>query len=103
PTAQTHPPRRALPTRRSSDLLPSGTRRAGSPEQDVVEEVKKELARMQRRYDFIIIAAPTSYVQKSASSIVPAPDVILCARIAHTDRKSTRLNSSHDQISYAVF
>src|SRR5206468_10650612 len=23
--------------------------------------------------------------------------------IAHTDRKSTRLNSSHDQISYAVF
>jgi Mrp family chromosome partitioning ATPase len=69
---------------RPLDVLPSGTRRAGSPEQDVVEEVKKELARMQRRYDFIIIAAPTSYVQKSASSIVPAPDVILCARIAHT-------------------
>jgi Mrp family chromosome partitioning ATPase len=65
-------------------VLPSGTRRAGAPDQDVVEEVKKELARMQRRYDFIIIAAPTSYVQRSASSIVPAPDVILCARIAHT-------------------
>jgi Mrp family chromosome partitioning ATPase len=54
------------------------------PETNVVEEVKKELARMQRRYDFIIIAAPTSYVQRSASSIIPAPDVILCARIAHT-------------------
>jgi Mrp family chromosome partitioning ATPase len=39
---------------------------------------------MQRRYDFIIIAAPTGYVQRSASSIIPAPDVILCARIAHT-------------------
>src|SRR5688572_32264403 len=25
------------------------------------------------------------------------------ARTAHTDRKSTRLNSSHSQISYAVF
>jgi Mrp family chromosome partitioning ATPase len=69
---------------RPLDVLPSGTRRAGAPEQDVIEEVKKELARMQRRYDFIIIAAPTSYVQRSASSIIPAPDVILCARIAHT-------------------
>jgi len=69
---------------RPLDVLPSGTRRAGLPEPDVVEEVRKELARMQRRYDFIIITAPTSYVQRSASSIIPAPDVIMCARIAHT-------------------
>src|SRR5256886_3786840 len=26
-----------------------------------------------------------------------------CPRLAHGDRKSTRLNSSHSQISYAVF
>lgn len=69
---------------RPLDVLPSGTRRVGPPEPDVVEEVRKELARMQRRYDFIIITAPTSYVQRSATSIIPAPDVILCARIAHT-------------------
>ncbi len=69
---------------RPLDVLPSGTRRSGMPESTVVEEVKKELARLQRRYDFIIIAAPTSYVQRSAASIIPAPDVILCARIAHT-------------------
>jgi Mrp family chromosome partitioning ATPase len=69
---------------RPLDVLPSGTRRSGLPEANVVEEIKRELARMQRRYDFIIIAAPTSYVQRSASSIIPAPDVILCARIAHT-------------------
>ena len=69
---------------RPLDVLPSGTRRSGLPEASVVEEVRKELARMQRRYDFIIIAAPTSYVQRSASSIIPAPDLILCARIAHT-------------------
>jgi len=69
---------------RPLDVLPSGTRRAGPPEPDIVEEVRRELARMQRRYDFIIITAPTSYVQRSASSIIPAPDVILCARIAHT-------------------
>ncbi len=69
---------------RPLDVLPSGTRRAGLPEPDVVGEVRNELARMQRRYDFIIIAAPTSYVQRSATSIIPAPDVILCARVAHT-------------------
>ena len=69
---------------RPLDVLPSGTRRSGLPEQNVVDEVRNELARMQRRYDFIIIAAPTSYVQRSASSIIPAPDVILCARVAHT-------------------
>src|SRR5688572_27064650 len=69
---------------RPLDVLPSGTRRVGPPAPDVVEEVRRELARMQRRYDFIIIAAPTSYVQRSASSIIPAPDVILCARLAHT-------------------
>ena len=69
---------------RPLDVLPSGTRRSGLPEMNVVDEVRSELARMQRRYDFIIIAAPTSYVQRSATSIIPAPDVILCARVAHT-------------------
>jgi Mrp family chromosome partitioning ATPase len=69
---------------RPLDVLPSGTRRSGLPESNVVDEIRSELARMQRRYDFIIIAAPTSYVQRSATSIIPAPDVILCARVAHT-------------------
>ena len=69
---------------RPLDVLPSGTHRVGPPAPDVVEEIRRELARMQRRYDFIIITAPTSYVQRSASSIIPAPDLILCARIAHT-------------------
>ncbi|HEY0529149.1 MAG TPA: hypothetical protein VGD02_10000 [Gemmatimonadaceae bacterium] len=69
---------------RPLDVLPSGTRRAGMPDENVVSEVRNELARMQRRYDFIIIAAPTSYVQRSASSIIPAPDVIFCGRVAHT-------------------
>jgi Mrp family chromosome partitioning ATPase len=69
---------------RPLDVLPSGTRRAGVPEANIVDEIRNELARMQRRYDFIIMAAPTSYVQRSATSIIPAPDVILCARVAHT-------------------
>src|SRR2546421_4237249 len=35
--------------------------------------------------------------------VEPAHRVGPPARPARTDRKSTRLNSSHDQISYAVF
>src|SRR2546421_12311767 len=31
------------------------------------------------------------------------PPVARDGRLEHADRKSTRLNSSHDQISYAVF
>ena len=69
---------------RPLDVLPSGTKRAGLPEPHVVEDVKNELARLQRRYDFIIIAAPTSYVQRTETSIIPGPDVILCARVART-------------------
>lgn len=87
-TGSTTWPEAVVPTTigrdRPLDVLPSGTRRAGLPEENVVNEVRNELARMQRRYDFIIIAAPTSYVQRSASSIIPAPDVIFCARVAHT-------------------
>src|SRR2546427_8680117 len=32
-------------------------------------------------------------------------DIVICATLepTHADRKSTRLNSSHSQISYAVF
>src|SRR2546430_10333229 len=32
-----------------------------------------------------------------------APDHVACDRLLEEDRKSTRLNSSHSQISYAVF
>src|SRR2546421_1362066 len=40
----------------------------------------------------------------SSTRVMTTPTGAVRARAArHTDRKSTRLNSSHDQISYAVF
>jgi hypothetical protein len=39
---------------------------------------------MERRYDLIVIAAPTAYVQRGPSSIIPSPDVVLCVRVGHT-------------------
>src|SRR2546421_8986862 len=37
------------------------------------------------------------------STTLLGPDEIRGSRLVRLDRKSTRLNSSHDQISYAVF
>jgi Mrp family chromosome partitioning ATPase len=66
------------------DVLPSGTRRAGPPGEEAAERIREDFARMERRYDLIIIAAPTAYVQRGAASIIPGPDIVLCARVAHT-------------------
>jgi Mrp family chromosome partitioning ATPase len=66
------------------DVLPSGTKRSGSPNESAAERIRGDFARMERRYDLIVIAAPTAYVQRGRASIIPGPDVVLCARIAHT-------------------
>jgi cellulose biosynthesis protein BcsQ len=52
--------------------------------------VKSELAALQRRYDFIIIAAPTSYVQRTETSIIPSDELLLTARVARTSVESLR-------------
>jgi Mrp family chromosome partitioning ATPase len=69
---------------RPLDVLPSGTRRVGIPSVEVAERIREDFARMERRYDLIVIAAPTEYVLQQATAIMPSPDVVLCARIGHT-------------------
>ncbi len=69
---------------RGLDILPSGTRRAGPPNAEAVQRIRGDFARMERRYDLIVIAAPTSYVMRGPDSIIPGPDVILCARMGRT-------------------
>lgn len=69
---------------RMLDILPSGTRHAGESSPEVVERMRGDFARMERRYDLIVIAAPTAYVLRGTTSIIPSPDIVLCARVAHT-------------------
>ncbi len=69
---------------RTLDILPSGTKRQSMVDVAAVERVRGDFARMEKRYDLIVIAAPTAYVQRGRASIIPGPDVILCARVAHT-------------------
>jgi Mrp family chromosome partitioning ATPase len=69
---------------RPLDVLPSGNGRLGAATPDAVRTVRETLTRMERRYDFIAIAAPTSYVQLATNTIIPVPDVVVCARVGVT-------------------
>ena len=69
---------------RPLDVLPSGTGRVVHADGPTISAMQGGFQRMQRRYDFIVIAAPLSFVVRDAMSIIPGPDVILCGRIART-------------------
>src|SRR5206468_10330225 len=91
------PPTSTLfPTRRSSDL--SNTDRAG------VSDAPGKAHRHQRLMFVVTIGlvfeAEVGFVE--ARGVADRPALMNPAAI-EGDRKSTRLNSSHDQISYAVF
>lgn len=81
---------------RPLDVLPSGSKRVGMLEPHVTEAAKSEFLRLQKRYDFIIIAAPTSYVQRTATSVIPSPEVLLTARVGHT--RLTTLKSAAESL-----
>src|SRR5699024_12702352 len=80
PSVDPHPVQRSFPTRRSSDL------RLDSSDEDVLAAAKAA------QVDHFVRTLPEGYdtvLNEEASNI--------------RDRKSTRLNSSHVSISYAVF
>lgn len=69
---------------RTLDVLPGGARKGAIADGAVARQLRGDLTRMERRYDLIVIAAPVSYLRPGESSIIPSPDVVLCARVAHT-------------------
>lgn len=69
---------------RPLDVLPSGTKRFGVPSPEVSERIRSDFTRMKRRYDLIVIAAPTAFVLEETRAVMPSPDVVLCARIGRT-------------------
>jgi Mrp family chromosome partitioning ATPase len=75
---------------RPLDVLPSGHGRIGTASTEAVRKLHDTLARMERRYDFIVIAVPSSYAQLTTGTIIPAPDVILCAQVGVTEISDLR-------------
>jgi Mrp family chromosome partitioning ATPase len=66
------------------DVVPSGTWRKGELDAHVAEEVRRDLARLARRYDMTVLVAPAAHAALGARSFLPSPDVVVCARVGHT-------------------
>src|SRR5207245_10113041 len=93
-----HRPRHSFPTRRSSDLL--------SPQARVLEDIAEAdaaatglIANAAMRQSPIIPTRLMSFLPFSLRACPGLPSL----QFVSQDRKSTRLNSSHGSISYAVF
>src|SRR5690606_41406853 len=84
----------SFPTRRSSDLIPYANRVVGEWQPTRQSGEATELAENPLRT--VSIDTPEGSFHLSDGSIV------IAAITSCTDRKSTRLNSSHVKISYAV-
>src|SRR5206468_12890348 len=82
----------SFPTRRSSDLDGAALRSVTPPG-------------FYLRVCTDALLLPAAVYCYPARRSIPSPNPPWAGRTAraHRDRKSTRLNSSHDQISYAVF
>jgi Mrp family chromosome partitioning ATPase len=66
------------------DVIPNGGRPHGAPSAELVEKVRRGLARLAARYDVTVLVAPPVDVEHGSSSILPCPDVLVCARVAET-------------------
>src|SRR5207244_9613182 len=93
----------SFPTRRSSDLIPEGTAAfASEPLLRVTAPIIE--AQIVETYLLSTINFQTLIASKAARVVAAAQGrgvIEFGARRAHGDRKSTRLNSSHQIISYA--
>jgi succinoglycan biosynthesis transport protein ExoP len=75
---------------RPLDVVPSGNGRIAQATPAAVDSVRNDLTRMERRYDFVVITAPTDYVQLPVNTIIPVQDVVLCARVGTTELAELR-------------
>lgn len=75
---------------RPLDVLPSGNGRMTNVAMDRVQMLREDFLRMERRYDFIVISAPTGYTQLATNTIIPAADVVMCARVGDTHLSDLR-------------
>src|SRR5690606_42023213 len=95
PSYDTSPYRHSFPTRRSSDLGKAGDFQAPVVERQHALKflsIGNPMANRSLLYELLSTGQPLE-IQKESLKILGE----------HEDRKSTRLNSSHVKISYAVF
>lgn len=72
------------------DVVPSGV---GVPLPDVTEVsavLQKEVARLSRRYDTILVVASGEHAVEGLPAALPSPDVLFCARVGHSRIRDLR-------------
>lgn len=78
----------------SLDLVPAGNKTfAGMSDKDA-ERIRRDLGRMARRYDVMVLNAPLAHVQRGAGSMLPAAELLLCTRLGHTRLKDLKHSMS---------
>src|SRR5206468_10048138 len=98
-----HPPLHSFPTRRSSDLHFLRAQIIGMVITGAQNISAKNNAPFHFRPEtFLTCAAVKAENVFRIFSTIPVTHAIEASEVRRRDRKSTRLNSSHDQISYAV-
>jgi Mrp family chromosome partitioning ATPase len=70
------------------DVVPAGGRQMDNVDPARAAEVRDELARIARRYDFCVVAAPVSLLADPSRAAMPPEDVLLCVRVASTTLKA---------------
>jgi Mrp family chromosome partitioning ATPase len=74
---------------RALDVIPSGL--CGDPPEGFdPDPTRQSLARIARRYDLVVLVTKPQLVQQTDRSILPAPDLIYCARLGETNIASLR-------------
>src|SRR5437879_9393875 len=92
----------SFPTRRSSDLVQGAGAAMRMKSARFSEEVRKS-PQLQRQVSRYTRALMSQITQTAACNRFHVVEARLARWLLMTDRKSTRLNSSHRCISYAVF
>src|SRR5205085_4652667 len=93
----------SFPTRRSSDL-PTLCAKWLPPREVVGDESAPQGwgPRLHARVEMVLYFLTRNYQRLLAASLRRRATVLVAVALLFADRKSTRLNSSHSQISYAV-
>ena len=74
---------------RALDVIPSGL--CGEPTDGFdAQPTRHSLARIARRYDLVVLIVGSQHIRQGDRSILPAPDLVYCARIGHTTLDSLR-------------
>jgi MinD-like ATPase involved in chromosome partitioning or flagellar assembly len=69
---------------RTVDVLPAGVARAGTPLSGAAEALREEIDHLARRYDTVIVSAPSSRRGSVAAAAAAAAQAIICVRVSRT-------------------